>query len=163
MRLWLSGHLNGKRKRLLLAYSREAFNLKLRATELQLPRTEMCQNTSLEFQIKVLPGIHFYQSDVPYEQIDQSNIWTKWTPTSELLASTPGREKINPPAPSPRNQQNSTVDQTIQPQQKIKQKMCCPSPAQLELGQANVTKQEDHYDEAESIERKTTNAFFNFF
>jgi hypothetical protein len=59
MRLWLSGYLNEKRKRILLAYSREALNQQLRASELQLPGTEMCQNTSLEFQIKVLPGIHF--------------------------------------------------------------------------------------------------------
>ena len=121
MRLWLSGVLNGSRKRLLLAYSKEDLNHQLKATELQLPRTQLCQNTSAEFQIKALPGIHFYQSDIPYVQIDQENIWTLWTPSPELLASTPGREKINPPPPSPRNQSTANVAQTVLPQHDLKQ------------------------------------------
>jgi hypothetical protein len=66
----------------------------------------MCQNTSLEFQIKVLPGIHFYQSDIPYEQIDQNNIWTKWAPTPELLAATPGREKDQSSSTLPKKSAN---------------------------------------------------------
>jgi len=109
MRLWLSGTLNGSRKRLLIAYSKEDFNKQLKATELLLPRTQLCQNTSAEFHISVLPGIHFYQSDIPYVHVNQDNIWTLWTPSAELLASTPGREKINPPPPSPRNQSTSQV------------------------------------------------------
>jgi hypothetical protein len=113
MRLWLSGVLNGSRKRLLLAYSKEDFNRQLKATELQLSRTQLCQNTSVEFQIKVLPGIHFYQSDVPYVQINQDNIWTLWAPSPELLASTPGREKINPPPPSARNQNAVHFSQAV--------------------------------------------------
>jgi hypothetical protein len=117
----LSGRLNGSRKRLLLAYSKEEFNQQLKASELQLPRTELGQNTSIEFQIKVLPGIHFYQSNIPYVQIDQDNVWTKWTPSRELLASTPGREKINPPPPFPRNQSAAHFSQPVPLQHDFKQ------------------------------------------
>jgi hypothetical protein len=142
MRLWLSGVLNGSRKRLLLAYSKDDFNHQLKATELQLPRTELCHNTSVEFQIKVLPGIHFYQSDIPYVHINQENIWTVWTPSPELVASTPGRERINPPPPSPRNQSTANVAQTVLPQHDLKQEADTAEAVPLPADTAEATKTE---------------------
>ena len=105
-RLWLAGSIQGQRKRILLAFSKMSLNKQRRATIIKLCKTEKCLNTRIEFELKVLPGIHFFQSNVPYKQADQSNIWALWAPSAEILASTPGREKIIPPPPSPRNQPN---------------------------------------------------------
>ena len=117
LRLWLAAKVEGKHKIILIADASVNFKTQLRANEVRLFQTERCKNPDLIFMVQTLPGIHFYQSNYPYQQIDQDNIWERWQPSAEALASTPGRGAITPPPPSPRATQESGTAEFQLPKQ----------------------------------------------
>ena len=87
LRLWIAGTAKGKKRRWLLAGTTTSHHEQLAAQQLTLTPTSYSPHINLEFELTVLHGIHFYQSDVDYSEVNADNMYEVWAPRSEAPAT----------------------------------------------------------------------------